>query len=94
MREPLQFGHLPCVVIVQYTYFVAFIYIINHYCVCCCVGYQKDAIVCSIEAVACSFESDEVIEQLARGTTHLLFALGSLTSANCDPYQTRSVATH
>lgn len=56
MWERLPFGHLPRVVIVvQYEYFVVY----------CCVGYQQDAIVCSIEAVACGFESDEAIERLA-----------------------------
>ena len=68
------------------------------YCIICCilvwecVGYEHDALVCSIEAVASGFEIDEVIEQLAGGTTNLLLPF-SLTFAMDDPYQTRSLAS-
>ena len=56
------------------------------------MGYEHDALVCSIAAVASGFEIDEVIEQLAGGTTNLLLPF-SLTFAMDDPYQTRSLAS-
>ena len=75
MREPLQFGHLPCVVIVQYAYFVAELIIIIVYVVVWDIRKMRLCAVFKLLPVVLKATKSSSNWHVERLTCFLLFAL-------------------